>query len=91
MVNGLHLYSHQCNQWRLKALYNIAQHSPIHADIHTPTAVSTMQRDSQFVGSSQGEAACSETLQNSARSYVLAGTYYVDILFPILGHTTLLF
>ena len=26
------------NQWSLNVLYNIAQHSPIHAHIHTPTA-----------------------------------------------------
>ena len=35
----------QCirNQWPLKALFNIAQRSPIHAHIHTPmTAVSTV-------------------------------------------------
>ena len=58
MVNGLQLYTHQCNQWPLKALYNIAQHSPIHADIHTPIAVSTTQDASQparQLGSSQGE------------------------------------
>ena len=32
-----------------------AQHSPIHALIHTPTAVSTMQGDSQLVWSSQDQ------------------------------------
>ena len=30
--------------------HNIAQHSPIHPHIHTPTAESTMQGDSQLVG-----------------------------------------
>ena len=35
-----------------KALYNITEHSPIHAHIHTPTAASAMQDDSQLVGSS---------------------------------------
>ena len=43
------------NQWSLKALYNIAQHSPIHAPLHvhiqTLTAVSTTQGDGQLVGS----------------------------------------
>ena len=39
------------NQWPLKALYD-AEHSPIHAHIHPPTAVSTTQGDSQLVRSS---------------------------------------
>ena len=42
------------DQWPLKALYIIAQHSPIHAHIHTPTAESTTQGDSQLIGSSSG-------------------------------------
>ena len=46
-------------QWPFKALYNTAQPSPIHAPIHTPTAVSTTQGYSQLVGSSQGEVSCS--------------------------------
>ena len=40
------------NQWPLKALYNTALHSPVHAHIHTPTAESTVQGDSQLVRSS---------------------------------------
>ena len=40
----------------LKALYNTASRSPIHAHIHTPTAESATQGDSQL-RSSQGEAA----------------------------------
>ena len=46
------------NQWPLKVLYNIAKHSPIHTHIHTPTAESAMQGDSQLAGSSQGEVGC---------------------------------
>ena len=42
-------------QWPLKALYNMASPSPIHAHIHTPTAVSAMQGNSQLVRNSQGE------------------------------------
>ena len=34
------------NQWPLSVLFNIALHSPIHAHIHTPTAVAAMQGDS---------------------------------------------
>ena len=54
-VNRLHLSSAFLNQWPLKALYNIDQHSPIHTHIHTLTVASTMQGDSQLVKSSQGE------------------------------------
>ena len=36
------------------------KHSPFHAHIHTPTAVSTMQGDSRLIRSSQGEAPCSK-------------------------------
>ena len=54
------------NLWPLKALYNTAQHSPIHAHIQTPTAVSTMEGESQLVGSSEGEASCSGTPRHSA-------------------------
>ena len=43
------------NQCPLKALYNTARHSPVHPHIHTPTAESTTQGDSQLVSSSQGE------------------------------------
>ena len=42
-------------QLSLKVLYNIGDHSPIHALIHTPTSVSAMHSDGQLVGSSQGE------------------------------------
>ena len=53
------------NQRPLKALYNAAQHSPIHTHVHThthtPTAGSTVQGGSQRVGSSQGEVPCSVT------------------------------
>ena len=35
-----------------KVLYNIARDSPTHAHIHTPTAVSTMQGDSQLAWNS---------------------------------------
>ena len=38
------------NQWPLKALNNIAQQSPIHAHIHTPTAEAAMQGDSSWSG-----------------------------------------
>ena len=59
----------QCfsNQWPLKTLYNIAQDSPVHTHIHTPTAESTMQGDSQLVRSSQGEVSRSGTPRHSAR------------------------
>ena len=47
-INGQFI-QHCSNQWPLKALYNIASHSPIHAHFHTATVVSTMQiRNSQF-------------------------------------------
>ena len=37
------------NQWPIKALYNFASHSPVHAHIHTPTAEeSATQGDSQL-------------------------------------------
>ena len=42
---------HFSNHWPLKALYDIAQRSLIHAHIHTPTAVSTTQAESQLVRS----------------------------------------
>ena len=54
------------NQWPLKALYDIASHSPVRAHIHTPTAESTTQGDSQLVKSSQGEASRS-TLRGRSR------------------------
>jgi hypothetical protein len=39
MVNGLHLYSaFRASGKALKALYDIAEHSAIHAQIHTATA-----------------------------------------------------
>ena len=38
------------NHWPLKALYIIAQHSPIHSHVHTPTVESTTQGDSQLTG-----------------------------------------
>ena len=42
-INGLHLYS-ASNQWPCKVpTQYYTQHSPIHAHIHTPKAVSTMQ------------------------------------------------
>ena len=44
------------NQMPLKALYNIASHSPIHAHIRKQTAVSLTQGVSHLVGSSEGEA-----------------------------------
>ena len=47
--------------------YNTASHSPIHAHIHSLTAVSTTQGDSQLVRSSQGEASRSGTPPHSAR------------------------
>ena len=53
----------------LKALHNIASHSPVHTHIHTPTAMSTMQGDSQLVRSSQGEASHSETPRHTRRSW----------------------
>ena len=37
-----------CSQWALKVLNSIAEHSHIHAHIHTPMAVSTMQGNSQL-------------------------------------------
>ena len=46
---------HFPNQWPLNAFYNIASHSPIHAQSHPPTAESPAQGDSQLVSSSQGE------------------------------------
>ena len=46
------IYTAFSNQWPLKVLYNIAEHSPINAHIHTPTVVSTMQGNSQLAGSS---------------------------------------
>ena len=49
------------NQRPFKALYNMAQHSPIHAHIHPPTAESTARAHSQLVGSGQGEVPCSGT------------------------------
>ena len=55
MVNGLDLYSAFLTSDHSKALYNIDLHSPVRARIHTLTAVSTTQGDSQLVGSSQGE------------------------------------
>ena len=35
--------SHFSNQWPLKGLHNVASHSPIRANIHPPTAETTMQ------------------------------------------------
>ena len=55
------------NQLLLKALYNTASRSPIHAHSHTETAVSATRGDSQLVGSGQGEAARSGTPRHSAR------------------------
>ena len=43
------------NQRPLKGLHNIAEHSSIHAHIHTPMAVSATQGDSQLVEGSQGD------------------------------------
>ena len=53
------------NHWPIKALYNIARHSPIHAYIHTPTAESATQGDSHLVWSSLSEASCSGTPRHS--------------------------
>ena len=50
---GLHSYS--IFYTAPKALYNIASQSPVHTHIHTLTAVSATQGDSQLVRSSQGE------------------------------------
>ena len=55
------------NQQPLKALYNTASHSPIHAHIHLLTAISVTQGYSQPVRSSQGEVSCSGTPWHSAR------------------------
>ena len=67
LVNGkcIEFIERFSNQWPLKALYNIAQHSPIHAHIHTPTVESNMEGDGQLVGSSQGEASRSGTPRHS--------------------------
>ena len=62
------------NQWPLKALCHIASHSPIHADIHTPTAVSSAQGDSQLVGSSWDEVSCSRTSRAGDRTTNLPDT-----------------
>ena len=60
------IYTLFSNQWPLNE-YHITSHSPIHAHIHSATAVSTMQSDSQLVRSSLGEASCSGTPRHSAR------------------------
>ena len=52
------------NQWPLEVLYNTAEHSPIQAHIHTLTASSAVQGDSQLIVSSQGEVPCSRTPQH---------------------------
>ena len=52
-VNGLHLYSVFPASGHSKCFTILpSQHSPVHAHIHTPTAVSTTQGDSQLVRSS---------------------------------------
>ena len=52
-VNGLHLYSVFPASGHSKRFTILpSQHSPVHAHIHTPTAVSTTQGDSQLVRSS---------------------------------------
>ena len=56
MVNGPHLYSAF-----IQARYSVDWHSPIHAHIHTPTAESTTQGDSQLIRRNYGEMSCSGT------------------------------
>ena len=51
-VNGLHLFSVFSNHWPLKALYNIASHSPFtHTFTHRRRS-QPCKGDSQLVGSS---------------------------------------
>ena len=71
------------NQWPLKALYNIAPHSPVHAHIHTATVVSTTQGDSQLVGSSQGEVP-------QRQRYIAVGTLSCMFIEPSAKHYLLL-
>jgi len=63
MVNVLHLYS----AFIQICFYNIASHTPIHKHIHTQTAVSAMQGNSQLLGSSWVEESCSGTPRHLAR------------------------
>ena len=74
------------NQRPLKALYNTASHSPIHAHIHTPTAESAPQGDSQLVWSSQGEASRSGTPRHSEEPGIELATFRLPASLYLLSH-----
>ena len=64
MVDGLHLYSSFLITGHPKRS-TMASNSPIHAHIHAPTAVSTMQGNGQIVRRIEGKVYCSGTPRHS--------------------------
>jgi hypothetical protein len=74
------------NQWPLQELHNIASYSPIHAHIHTPTAESAPQGDSQLVWSSQGEASRSGTPRHSEEPGIELATFRLPASLYLLSH-----
>ena len=70
------------NQWPLKALFNIASHSPIHHTfIHTftPTAEATPQGDGQQVSSSRGGGGGGVSLRDPSTLYSTLGGAGIEL------------